>query len=139
LKNTLVTEELMDVPLDVMPPLSVNQTMVTKPESDSHPEPERHFPPPAEPPSVSSPQEDVLKNPSSRQETNSIFTEERELTSPRFRVLTWIPSTILTVVVTTNIWVNPVPSLSTHPPVKKSVLSVPEELVEFVVVLRISN
>ena len=125
----LVIRDLTQDAQEPTPPLLDTLMMAARPESDSHQVPERPFQASAEPPSVSLPVEEETRSQSWRPEHFSTSSRDSERDSHKSEVWEWTPSTIPTEVVTISIWVSQVPSTDLPHQVKRSVLSLPEELV----------
>jgi len=114
---------------ELTPPSSVTPKMAPRPESDFPQAAERPSTETAEPPSESLLVEEETKSQSWRPEPSTSNIRDSEKDSPLLLVSEWTPLTILTVVVTTSIWVNPEPSTDTPLQVRRSVSLPPEELV----------
>ena len=119
-KNMQEIREPSGEPLGATPLLWATQRMDQRPEWDCPQEQERPMMETAEPQWDWSQEEEELKNQSWKQETNTTNSEDWRKYGPRSEVWQWIPSTILTVVVTNSTLVIHPPSAGMHPPDKRS-------------------
>jgi len=124
--------EIKDHTLDVqalMQPLLVTPMMELRLESDFHQDQERQVLELAEPLWALLLEEAETKSPSWKLVFFSTNSKDWERDSPKWLVSEWIPSTILTVVVITSIWVSPEQWADMHLLVKRLVSSQLEEQV----------